>query len=217
MPYVLTIDQRDSRHSDDAVADALEVLATLPGLAVLAAFERTVGDELQGVLDDGLSVLRCILTVMDLSPWHIGIGVGPMPDPLPVSVRTASGPTFVAARAAVDLAKRRDSVVEIATSRAGTDRAARSDDRADDATAATQLLVDLVTRRSTTGVDAVRLARTGLGQAEIAERLGVTRQAIGQRLAAGRWGLEQRSVPAVARLLERVDQPHRAVAGRVTP
>ena len=206
LAYVLTVDQRDSRHSDDAVSGALDRLSALHATG---PFERTVGDELQGVLEDPLSVVQAILILMDQTAWHIGIGVGPVPNPLPASVRSARGPAFVAARSAVEDAKHRDSVVEIAT---GT-----PDPLADDATVACQLLVDLVQRRSDAGAEAVRLARDGLGQGQIAERLGVSRQAIGQRLAAARWSLEQRAVPTIAGLLARVDLSTTGPTGRVGP
>lgn len=215
MPFVLTIDQRDSRHAEDAVADALVSLGASTGvgptpLHVLARFERTVGDELQGAVGDGLSVVQCILTLMDLSQWHIGIGVGALPDPLPPSVRSARGPTFWAARSAVDQAKRHDTVIVVAAADGpGATDGPAATARAADATGTAQLLIDLVTRRSPSGREAVRLARSGLNQAEVADRLQVTRQAVGQRLAAARWPLEQRAVPVLARLLDRVDR-HRA-------
>ena len=54
MPYVLTVDQIDSRHQEDLVA---ERIASLAGTDTLAAFTRTVGDEFQGVLEDRKSVV----------------------------------------------------------------------------------------------------------------------------------------------------------------
>ena len=46
---VLTVDQRNSRTSDDRVPATLAALARLP---TLRPFQRTAGDEFQGVLDD---------------------------------------------------------------------------------------------------------------------------------------------------------------------
>lgn len=220
MSFVLTVDQRDSRHHPDAVEAAVTALDDLttagpPGpapaptqdrerasLPLSTRFERTVGDELQGAVSDGLSVVWSILTLMDQTAWHIGIGVGALPDPLPISVRSAGGPIFWAARSAVEQAKHDDTVVVVVAAAEDPDAAGR----AAEATGTAQLLLDLVTRRSTSGREAVRLARAGLNQAEIAERLQVTRQAVGQRLAAARWPLEQRAVPVLASLLDRVDR-----------
>ena len=61
MPYVLTVDQRDSRNTADAVDQGLTALAGVP---TVLPFRRTVGDEFQGLLDDPLSVLAAILTLM---------------------------------------------------------------------------------------------------------------------------------------------------------
>ena len=46
---VLTVDQDGSRRATDQVPTALAALATVPARL---AFERTVGDELQGLLDE---------------------------------------------------------------------------------------------------------------------------------------------------------------------
>ncbi|MFC6344458.1 transposase, partial [Nocardioides hankookensis] len=50
---VLTVDQRGSRTSPDRIPEMLAGLAAVPARL---GFERTVGDELQGVLDDGTAV-----------------------------------------------------------------------------------------------------------------------------------------------------------------
>jgi len=205
MVYVITADQRNSRRSDDAVVGALPRLTDVP---TLRGFERTVGDELQAVLDDPLSVVRAIVVLMDTAPWHIGIGIGDAELPLPESVRAARGPAFLAARASVDLAKQRDSGIEVsAQPDAGPDTEAAS--------VACQLLADLVTRRSEAGVEAIRLTRAGQTQAQVADQLGVTRQAVGQRLQAARWSLEQRTIPVLAHLLERVARAGATTAERL--
>jgi len=55
--YVLTIDQARSRRSPDRVP---ELLAALSDVGVLAPFERTVGDEVQGVPADAAAALAAI-------------------------------------------------------------------------------------------------------------------------------------------------------------
>ncbi len=55
MYYVMTIDQRRSQAGPDAVPAAEELLA---GSAPVRAFERTAGDEIQGLLDDPGAVVR---------------------------------------------------------------------------------------------------------------------------------------------------------------
>src|SRR4051795_708140 len=107
MPYALTVDQRASRDAPDEVDATIELLRTTPDLAVVLPFARTVGDEFQGLLDDPVSVLAAILTLMRTQAWHVGLGIGPIDRPLPEDgdPRRARGAAFFAARDAVDEAK----------------------------------------------------------------------------------------------------------------
>ena len=52
------------------------------------------------------------------------------------------------------------------------------------------LVAALLQRRTDRGVEAAALAREGLSQLEVARRLGVTKQAVSQRLQAADWHLE---------------------------
>ena len=60
-------------------------------------------------------------------------------------------------------------------------------------------------RRTEPGWQAVDLIAEGLTQAEIASRLQVSRQAVGQRLQAAQWSLEREARPLLARLLARAE------------
>jgi hypothetical protein len=64
-------------------------------------------------------------------------------------------------------------------------------------------LAVLVQRRSEQAWEAVELVTAGRTQAEAAAELGITRQAVGQRLAAGFWEVERDLRPTAARLLAR--------------
>ena len=191
MPFVLTIDQRDSRRSPDRVP---EVLSALGGVPTVLRFERTAGDEVQGLLDDPVAVVDVVRRLVRDGGWSIGIGVGPVHTPLPGSTRAGSGPAFVAARAAVEAAKRRP--VRIAVRGVAPEPAA-------DAQAVLTALGALVERRSDQAWEAIELVEAGRTQAEAATELGVTRQAVGQRLGAGMWDVERDLHPAAARLLDR--------------
>ena len=57
MPFVLTVDQRGSRRSADRVPEALSALSGVP---TVLRFERTAGDEFQGVLDDPAVVVDVV-------------------------------------------------------------------------------------------------------------------------------------------------------------
>jgi hypothetical protein len=192
MLYVLTVDQRASRRGPDRVA---EVLAELnAGVEAVLAFERTAGDEFQGVLGEPETAVDVALRLVRLGGWSIGIGAGAVQHPLPPSTRAATGPAFLCARRAVDAAKQRS--VRLAV------RGAVASDAAD-AQAVLGALAVLVGRRSRQAWEAIELVEGGRTQAEAAEALGITRQAVGQRLGAASWDLERELRPTAARLLER--------------
>ena len=191
MLYVLTADQRHSRRSPDRVPEALDRLGARP---VLRSFRRTAGDEFQGVLADPAVVVDTCLDLVRDGSWSIGIGIGPVELPLPADTRAGRGEAFVQARAAVEAAKRRPQRLAVR----GVDQ-----DGAGDAEAVLTLLAVLVQHRSDAAWKAVELIAEGLSHAAAAHRLGVSRQAVGQRLTAGLWQQEQDARPVAVRLLAR--------------
>ena len=192
--FVLTVDQVGSRRHRDLVPATTSRLAAV---ATRLPFTRTVGDEFQGVLEDAPSVVDAILTLMRSRTWHIGLGIGAVEEPLPDDPRAARGTAFLAARQAVEQAKREPGHVHVV--------APTAPDEAEDAAVVLQLLAALHDRRTAAGWEAVDQMAASGQQAEVAEQLGVSRQAVGQRLQAAGWALEQRTLPTLARLLERTD------------
>ena len=192
MPYVLTVDQRASRRGPDRVGDALRLLEG--SVPVLLGFERTAGDEFQGVLGDPADVVDVVLRLVRMGGWSIGVGAGPVQTPLPESTRAGAGPAFLAARRAVDAAKQRP--FRLAVRGAVPPEAA-------DAQAVLSALAGLVDRRSEQAWAAIELVEEGRTQSDAATALGISRQAVGQRLAAGMWELEKELRPTAARLLAR--------------
>jgi len=189
---VLTVDQRASRRGPDRVADALRLLDG--AVPVLLGFERTAGDEFQGVLGDPADVVDVALRLVRMGGWSIGVGAGPVQTPLPESTRAGAGPAFLAARRAVDAAKQRP--FRLAVRGAVPPEAA-------DAQAVLSALAGLVDRRSEQAWAAIELVEEGRTQSDAATALGISRQAVGQRLAAGMWELEKELRPTAARLLAR--------------
>jgi hypothetical protein len=192
VPYVLTVDQRASRRGPDRVADVLDRLNG--DVAAVLSFERTAGDEFQGVLDDPTTVVDVVLRLVRLGGWSIGVGAGPVQTPLPQSTRAATGTAFLCARRAVDAAKQRPARLAV--------RGAVPVE-AGDAQAVLTALAQLVERRSDQAWEAIALVEAGKTQAQAATELGVSRQAVGQRLTAGNYELERDLRPAAARLLAR--------------
>ena len=192
MPYVLTVDQRGSRRSADRVP---EVLRLLDGtVAPLLGFERTAGDEFQGVLAEPEDVVDVVLRLVRHGGWSIGIGAGSVQTPLPRSTRAGTGQAFLSARRAVEAAKQRSARLAVRGAVPG---------EASDAQAVLSALAVVVERRSDQAWEAIALVDGGRTQAEAAGELGISRQAVGQRLAAGLWELERDLRPTATRLLSR--------------
>lgn len=197
--FVLTIDQRGSRREGDRVPGLLAELAgRLPDGApgVVRPFERTVGDEVQAVLADPDLVVDLALHLLRLGRWSVGIGAGPVDEPLPASTRAGSGAAFVRARTAVERAKSRARPVPLAV-------VAGSPDSGQAAEAVLTLLGAVLLRRSAAGWAVVDALEPGVGatQDDVARRLGVTQQAVSQRLRAAMWAEEVAARPVAARLL----------------
>lgn len=192
--FVLTVDQRNSRRDIDRVADLLTELQDVP---LVRPFDRTAGDEVQAVADDPALVVDLVLDLLRRERWSIGVGIGPVETPLPEQTRAGRGPAFEHARTAVERAKNAPGQV-----------AAEGDDTeaTADVDAALTLLATVVLRRTDQGHEAVDLARQGLSQARIAERLGISKQAVSQRLATAGWQAELAGRELVRRLLERADR-----------
>jgi hypothetical protein len=194
--YVLTVDQRNSRRGPDRVPEAIARLCREHH--PVRGFERTVGDEFQGVFDDPAEVVSVVLELVRMAGWSIGVGAGPVEEPMPASTRAARGPAFVMAREAVERAKHRPAGVAVV---AADPEAGR------EAEAVLALLVLVVRRRSQPAWDAVDLVAEGLSVTEAAHKLGISRQAAGQRLAAGGWQQERDARPVAAHLLAAAAAP----------
>lgn len=193
--FVLTVDQRQSRRRGGDRVDAL--LERLAGrMGVVRRFERTAGDELQGVLDDPDATVALVLDLVRHGEWSVGLGAGPVHEPLPTSTRAGSGQAFELARAAVGRAKTSPQHLAVA---------APDPRRAAAAQAVLDLLASAVLRRTAPGWEAVDLVAEGRSQAEVARQLGVSKQAVSQRLRAATWAPEVAGRDLAARLLASAD------------
>lgn len=193
---VLTVDQVGSRADMDRVAGIEDDAIAWRGSGAVLGPDRTAGDEFQLVYADASAALRAVLLLVREGRWSVGIGVGTVTEPLPATTREAQGPAFAAARTAVDRAKRTPQRAVVV---------AADDTAAADLTALLQLLLDLRARRSDEGWAVADLLDGGLTQAAAAEREGVTPQAVSQRARAAGVRLEQAAVPALERMLARLD------------
>lgn len=201
--FVLTIDQRGSRTHGDKVPRLLGLLADI---GTVLPFERSVGDEVQGVIEDPDAVVEAVARVLREQEWYIGIGVGVMELPIPASSREGAGNAFVAAREAIDAAKKTGDRVPLCV-RSAVDEAAPW---AESAEAVLVLFGDVVRRRSDAEwrvLDALNAA-PGTAQKEVARQLGISPQAVSKAiLRSGR--VEERNGRRAASLL--LDHASRAM------
>lgn len=175
--FVLTIDQRGSRTHGDRVPKLLSLLSDLDSVL---EFERSVGDEIQGVLTDPDVVVEAVARVLRDQDWYIGIGIAAVDLPLPKNSREASGDAFIAAREAVELAKKTGERVPL---RVRTPVPAAMQWTAG-AEGVLVLLGDVVRKRSEAEwrvLDALEAA-PGLAQKEIAKRLQISPQAVSKAI-----------------------------------
>lgn len=199
--YVVTIDQRRSRTSADRVPALLDALDEIP---VAAAFERTAGDEVQGLLDDPAAVRSTLLIALREGDWHCGVGAGDVDDESYSSgTRAGRGDAYIAARSAVDAAKGLPGSVAIRVPDSARvhDEPATAAAWAADCEAVWALVAPLVLGRTEAQwrvVDAVDRAPT---QAAAADELGITPASVTGALRASRIRDERAAYPALDRLL----------------
>ncbi|GAF47938.1 hypothetical protein [Rhodococcus wratislaviensis] len=191
--FVLTVDQRGSRRDVDRVAQLLTEFANRD---LVRPFQRTAGDEVQAVVADPATVVDLALDLVGREHWSIGIGAGPVEEPLPAETRAGRGPAFESARVAVDRAKSAPGRVAVE----GSDP-----DGATDADTALTLVAVLVARRTEEGREAVEQMRHGTTQTEAARALGISKQAVSQRLSTAGWHVETAGRRLAERLLRKAD------------
>jgi hypothetical protein len=168
---VLTVDQRGSRTSPDLVPGTLAALADA---RLLLPFERTAGDEFQGVLDDPASLARVVETLLREDRWNVGIGIGPVDEPLPDHARAGRGPAYLHARQAVTTAKNSPWHLRVC----GDDPGVRALETT------LWLWAAVLARRTTRGWEAADLVDEGLSYEEAGRRLGISQSAVSQRAQA---------------------------------
>lgn len=178
--------------------DALSALARVENVL---PYERTAGDEVQGLLGSGSAVVRSVTALTRLEGWRIGIGSGRVDEPLPDSTRAARGDAYLAARAAIDAARRSPVGLSLAASGVGD---ATYRDLVEDAETAMWLLRSTLARRSPEGWELVDLLDAGLSNAQAAERLRVSPSAVSQRLRRAARTESERAARLAARLLDRL-------------
>ena len=191
--FVVTADQVDSRSSADKVAAMIDYLNTGPLRLILEA-DRTAGDELQVIVAHAEDALAIILHLTRTGQWSVGCGIGEVNTPLPANIRAATGGAFIAARRAVERAKKRQTRFALETE-PETEHAADSE-------ALIDLLLALRARRSAQGWELHDLMQgTDMTQTDAAAKLGISPQAVSLRARAGELRTEQAAIGPVTQIL----------------
>lgn len=208
--FVLTADQHRSTESGERVDELLSELAGWSeqwSPQIVLPLERTVGDEVQILLGSAEAAVDLALQLCRTEQWAVGIGAGPVDQPLGSSARASSGSAFIHARHAVERARGRTEPVPLVVQGEDADAAVA-------ATAVLQLIGGVLRRRAETGWEVADLTAAGSSRAEIAAALGITVSAVSQRARSAMLEEERRARPVVHALVT-------AAAGepgwRVTP
>lgn len=194
--FAITADQVDSRRRPDIAAETIESLEILLGDGLVLPVDRTAGDEIQMLVAASETALTAILALTRYGQWSVGCGIGSVNLPLPANAREAGGDAFVAAREAVNEAKKRDTRFAL-RSMAVMDAA--------DAEAFVDLLLQLRARRSAEGWEMHDLLLAGNSQAEAAKLLGITPQAASKRARTAALRVEFAARSPLERRLAAVD------------
>lgn len=200
--FVVTADQRGSTKAGVRVDQLLAQFGAGAhpwSHALVLPLERTVGDEVQAVLTDSAAAVDLALALTRVGEWSVGLGAGPVDEPLADTSRESSGPAFVHARQAVEKAKGQGEPAPVVV-------AGENPQAAEHATAVMQLLAAVASRRSSAGWEVADLLRPdfsqpAMTQRDAAQRLGISTQAVSQRVASAMIDEERRARPVAAALV----------------
>ena len=200
---VITADQVDSRATADLATDTLAMLNADFARGLLLSADRTAGDEIQLLVRDGRTAVDVVLALTRAGRWSVGLGVGSVREPLGSSIRESTGDAFVAARSAVDRAKKK------ATRFAAAAEPRRTE--AHDLEALVDLLLILRARRSEQGWEIHDLVTRGLTQADAASAIGITPQSASKRARAAELRAEDAAIEPLSRLVDTLDSVYPAL------
>ncbi|MGP6173168.1 MarR family transcriptional regulator [Corynebacterium sp. A21] len=186
----------------DLVKRSAAALSTLEGVG---EFELLGVEDICAVIDSAQAACDVVMALLSDGEWAIGLGIDSsldfstdQPEKVEVAARAvataAFGPASRSARAGTVRVKVVDS-----TKTAGT--------AASDIAAAFQLLGQVLSKRSLEGREATSLVRRGLNQNEAAEELGISKQAMSQRLQAAGWQAENAGSGLAVHLIDWANHP----------
>lgn len=195
--YALTADRRDSRSQTgtlDMAGHRDRLAAAHP--ECFRPWQLSAGDELQVLFAHPEPTVEAALHLAETGRWHVGVGLGPLDEPVPDTVAEATGDALERARAAVEAAKKAPSHAAIRSPR-------RAAGAARDADALLALLASVRRRRTAPAREATALADQGLTQEQIAQQLEIDQSSVSRRLGSALWHQESDTRRLLVELIER--------------
>lgn len=196
---VITADQRQSRSTPDASTEAVRALTSNWRGQLVLPVERSAGDEIQIVTASAGAAIGIVLELTRTGRWSVGVGAGEVD--LASNARESTGPAFVAARRAVDRAKKRATHVALESE--------------PDAPLASHLesLIDLLLllrqRRTKPGWQLYDLLADGRTQLDAARALDITPQSVSERAITAGLRADETATVALVSLLDMLDSETR--------
>ncbi len=235
--FVITADQKDSRSDVDRAGTVLDDLNRDFANALALPVDRTAGDEIQALVSDAADALTLVLDLTRRERWSVGLGIGDVRTPLPSATREATGSAFIAARDAVEAAKRSPTRFALvvappsaddgdgygdgdgASEESGSDSelgarssAALTAVTGEEVEALVTLLLAARDRRTPQGWEVADLLQTIDSQKHVATALGVSPQAVSTRVRTSGWRTEKAALPGLVKLLASLDSATAASA-----
>lgn len=172
------------------VKRSAEALSTLEGVGEF----RVLGvEDICAVVDSPGALCDTVMALLSDGSWAVGIGLAPGATDEDLARDTATGSLRGGARAGT---------VKVASLPKG--KSTLSEDIA----AVFALMGHVLSKRTMEGREATSLVRSGLNQNEAAEELGISKQAMSQRLMAAGWQAESAGWRLAVNLLTRGEAGH---------
>ena len=153
------------------VERSAEALSGLPGVA---GFEVLGVEDIRSKVEDAEAALNLIMALLSDGNWAIGLGIS-----------DGEGSTRDASATATKAVGTRAGQVRVIVDRQ------QATTEAADITATFSLMAHVLHKRTYEGREATSLVRRGMNQNEAAATLGISKQAMSQRLQAAGWPAEQ--------------------------
>lgn len=176
----------DTRQRAQLVRASAQALSKLEGIG---PFEVTGVEEIRAQAHTPEGLCDAVMALLADGQWALGLVLGVDAQPQVIQDRRAGHPGFPRGYSATMCpiaARARPGSIAV---RVGARRDARSHEV--NIAGALTLLHHVFSRRTVEGREATALVRAGLTQSEAAAELGVSKQAISQRLQAAGWAAEK--------------------------